>query len=237
MSNRFETTRKCSGVFALALALAPAITLLLLLAMGPAAHAQVTGGESTGGSNIRIGFNRNLVSGVKYTLQNTAGTESDTNSDSMTGNDLTAEFILFNRFGIELNVGLLPMEREYKLVQSDGTLIANVDEAARLVSLSANLYFQDLSTTGFKFFFGLGAGTVRVSHRFSDGTLGTQSSDVSVTVSLLKFGMDWLTDQAGFRAQIVTMEGETQDGQEIAGYEQFINYTATVATIGVFTFF
>lgn len=214
MTSQFEMTRKCDGIVSLAVSLAVfLVTGLLLLGAGSVAHAQVTGGESTGGSNIRIGFNRNLVSGVKYTLQTTDGTESDSNSDSMTGNELTAEFILFNRFGIELNVGLLPMEREYKLVDSSGNLIANVDEAARLVALSANLYFQDLSTTGFKFFFGLGAGTVRVSHRFSDGTLGTESSDVSVTVSLMKFGMDWLTDQAGFRAQVVSMEGETAGWQ------------------------
>lgn len=234
MTSRIEMTRQRGGIVDLAVSIAMA---LLLLGMGSAAHAQVTGGESTGGSNIRIGFNRNLVSGVKYTLQDSAGTELDSNSDSMTGNDLTGEFILFNRFGIELNVGLLPMEREYKLVDSTGALISNVDEAARLLSLSANLYFQDLSTTGFKYFFGLGAGTVRVSHRFSGGSLGTQSSDVSVTVNLMKFGMDWLTDQAGFRAQVVAMEGDTQNGQEIPPFEQLINYTATVATIGVFTFF
>lgn len=212
--------------------------ILLLLAVGTSAQAQLLGGgESTGAANIRIGFNRNLVSGVTYTLDNTSGTTSASNSDSLTGNDLTAEIILFNRFGVELNVGLLPMEREYKLEEADGTLIANVDESARLISLSTSLYFQDLSTTGFKFFFGLGAGIVQVSHEFSDGTLGPESSDETITVNLIKFGVDWLTDKAGLRVQIVSMEGDTQDGQEIPGFEQTINYTATVATIGVFTFF
>lgn len=222
-------TRKCGWACAAAGA-------LLSIFLASPAQAQFAG-ESTGAANIKLGFNRNLISGAKYTLENNSTGESFTNSDSMSGNDVSAEFILFNRFGVELNVGLLPTEREYQLQDASGTLVANVDETATPILLSTNLYFQDLSTTGFKFFFGLGAGLVSVSHNLTGGTLGSDSSDVTVTVNLIKVGMDWLTDKAGFRAQVVSMEGSTQDGLEIPGFLQTIDYTATVATIGVFTFF
>lgn len=208
---------------------------LLLLGMGGQARAQDEG-QSLGPANIKIGFNRSLVSGATYTLTDSSG-EALSNSDSMTGNDVYAEFILFSRFGVEFNVGLLEMEREYTLTDSSGTLVANVTETARPTTVTFNLYFQDQSTTGFKFLFGLGAGVIDVEHRFSGGTLGSEFSKESVTISLMKFGMDWLTDKAGFRAQIVTMEGDRKDSDEVTSYQQTFDYTATVATIGVFTFF
>lgn len=208
---------------------------LLLLGMGGQARAQDEG-QSLGPANIKLGFNRSLVSGATYTLTDSSG-EAISNSDSMTGNDVYAEFILFSRFGVEFNVGLLEMEREYTLTDSSGTLVANVTETARPTTVTFNLYFQDQSTTGFKFLFGLGAGVIDVEHRFSGGTLGSEFSKESVTISLMKFGMDWLTDKAGFRAQIVTMEGDREDSDEVPTYQQTIDYTATVATIGVFMFF
>ena len=224
----YDLLRK-SGLLAISAA-------LLLLAMGPLAHAQEGGEQSLGPANIKLGFNRSLVSGATYTLTNSSD-ESVSNSDSMTGNNVYAEFILFSRFGVELNVGLLEMEREYALSDSSGTLLANVTETARPTTVSFNLYFQDQSSTGFKFLFGLGAGIIDVEHNFSGGSLGTEYSNETVTINLMKFGMDWLTEKAGFRAQVVAMEGDKKDSDEIATYQQTIDYTATVATIGVFTFF
>lgn len=213
------------------------VTAVLLFGFGTPVHAQVFGGEAAiGPSTFRLGFNRSLIGGATYTLTEVGTGITASNDDSLTGNDLFAEFVFFNRFGIEFSVALTDAEREYKL-ESGGTLIANVDETARLSAVSANLYFQDQSTPGFKFFFGLGTGVFRVQHKFSGGTLGTESSKENVLVNMMKFGMDWLTDNAGLRLQVISMEGDTKDSGEVAGHDQILDYTATVLAIGVFAFF
>jgi hypothetical protein len=212
------------------------VAAMLLLGSATAVHAQGFGGEAAiGPSTFRLGFNRSLICGATYTLTDSTGA-AVSNSDSLTGSDIFAEFVFFNRFGIEFNTALTDAEREYKL-ESGGTLISNVDETARLSSVSANLYFQDQSTPGFKFFFGLGTGVFRVQHRFAGGTLGNESSKENVAVSTVKVGMDWLTENAGLRVQVISMEGDTTDTGEVPGFEQTLDYTATVLAIGVFAFF
>ena len=213
------------------------VAAMLLFGFGTSVHAQGFGGEQAiGPSTFRLGFNRSLISGATYTLTNTATGTTASNSDSLTGNDLFAEFVFFSRFGIEFDVGLTESEREYKL-ESGGTLISDVDESARLSAVFANLYFQDQASPGFKFFFGLGTGVYRVRHKFNGGTLGSESSSENVLVNMMKVGMDWLTDNAGLRVQIISMEGDTKDGQEVTGNNQILDYTATVLAIGVFAFF
>ena len=222
-------TRKCGRFSMLA-------GVILLLVIGAPAHAQFGGETALGPANLKLGFNRSVISGATYSLTDASGA-TVSNSDSMTASDVYAEFILFSRFGVEINTALLAMEREYALNDASGALIGNVTETARPTTLSFNLYFQDQSTTGFKFMFGLGAGIVTVDHRFEGGTLGQASSNETVTINLMKFGVDWLTDKAGFRAQLIAMTGDARNGAQIIGFQQDYSYDATVATIGVFTFF
>ena len=208
------------------------VAALLLLGFGTTAQAQVLE-QDFGPSSFRVGFNRLSVSGATYTLKDAAN-QAASNSDSMTGTEIYAEYVFFSRFGVEVDLGLTEMEREYNL--ASGGLTSSVVENARLTAVYANLYFQEQSSTGFKLFFGLGTGVVSVEHNFA-GALVTGSSQKSVRVNLLKGGVDWLTDKAGFRAQIISMQGDTDDAQELPTFIQTIDYTATVFAIGVFVFF
>ena len=210
------------------------VAALLLFGFGTPAQAQVLE-EAIGPNSFRIGINRTLISGAKFTVENTAGTISDSNSDSMTGNDLYAEMVFFSRFGIEVDIGLTEMEREYDL--NIGGTLASVDESSRLTAVFANLYFQDQSTTGFKFFFGLGSGVVQVTNSFTSGALGVGSVRQSVQVNLMKIGLDWLTENAGFRTQLITMTGDKENETAIPGFKLISDYSATVFAIGIFAFF
>lgn len=208
------------------------LVLIPLMLWQPEASAQVRRGQST----AKIGLVRTFVSGVKYELEETASSTTASNSDAMEGNELFLEYIFFSRIGLELATGLTEMTRNYDL-KSDGTTISSVEESARTTLLGLNFYFSDHGSPGVKFFFGLGTGIISVSHKFSGGTLGSQSSSQSVPVNVLRLGMDWITDKAGIRAVVSSQTGEAADTETLTGYKQTLNYSATVAGIGVFAFF
>lgn len=210
----------------------PALAVLLLLGWSAPADAQIRGRQS----NTKIGLNRINLSGVTYTLTDSAGATEATNSDALEGNEVFLEFVFFGRIGLEFGVGLTEMVRNYEL-ETGGTTISNVEEVARPATVGLNLYFRDHASPGFKFFFGLATGLVSVSHTFRGGTLGEQSSSQSVPINILKIGMDWIKDKAGFRAQVFSQTGELTDTEAIADFTQNLNYTATGLSIGVFAFF
>ncbi|MCZ6533307.1 MAG: hypothetical protein O7A08_10125, partial [SAR324 cluster bacterium] len=146
---------------------------------------------------------------------------------------LFLEWLVFDRVGLELDVGLTELERTYDL--SSG--LGSVEESARPIILGANLYFKDHGRRGFRGFVGLGTGTVSVDYKLSGGTLGSQTSSHSVTMNTLKFGLDWQTETAGLRTQIISWVGKLSDTDSIATSKQTVDYTATVFTIGVFAVF
>lgn len=208
------------------------LLMLLLMLWGSAASAQVRRAQST----VKMGLSRTLLSGATYTLEETSSGTTASNSDAMQGNQLFFEYVFFGRIGLELSTGLTEMVRNYDL-ESGGTTISSVEESARTSLLGLNLYFSDHGAPGLKFFFGLGTGIVSVSQKFTGGTLGSQSASHSVPVNVLRLGMDWIRDKAGFRAQVATQTGESADAETLTGYKQTVDYTGTVAGIGVFAFF
>ncbi len=208
--------------------------LALTLAWGAGAQAQT---QARGGSsNTKIGFNRISLSGPAYTLKEDATGTTAENSDAMTGNGLFVEYLLFGRIGLELDLGIPELTRTYEL-ESGGTTISTVTETAQAILLGLNLYFSSHEVPGVKPFFGLGAGTLSVDHKFGGGTLGTQSSSQTLQLNVLKVGLDWIKDNSGLRAEVYSWTGQSSDTAAIQGYTQTIDYTATGFAIGVFVFF
>ena len=210
----------------------PLLMLGLLVLWDGAASAQTRRGQST----VKMGLSRTFVGGATYQLEETATATTTSNSDTMQGNELFLEYVFFGRIGLELATGLTEMVRNYEL-ESGGTTISSVEESARITLIGLNLYFNDHGSPGIKYYFGLGAGVASVSHTFTGGTLGSQSSSQSVPLNVLKVGLDWITDKAGLRVQVATQSGEATDTEAITGYKQTLDYGATIIGIGVFAFF
>lgn len=208
-----------------------AVAALILLALGSDAAAQAR--RAGGGGGVMIGVNRTFVSGATFTLEDTATPPSASNDDSMLANELFLEWLVFNRVGLELDIGLTELERTYEL----NSVLGSVEETARPIMLGANLYFKDHGRRGFRGFVGLGTGTVSVDYKFSGGSVGSASSSHSVSVNALKVGLDWQTETAGLRTQLISWIGKLTDTESISGFKQTVDYTATVFTIGVFAIF
>ncbi|MBI4081356.1 MAG: hypothetical protein HY423_01970 [Candidatus Lambdaproteobacteria bacterium] len=206
------------------------LPLVLLASWSLPAFAQFQAKEP----NLKIGLNRVIVAGATYTLDD--GTTALTNSDNLVGNELFAEYIFFGRLGVELGATLTPLARTYDL-ESGNTLVSTVTETTTSALLGANLYFGRNRARGFNFFFGLGTGYYSTAHAFKGGTLGEQSSSQQVPVNMLKFGMDWMLEQAGLRFQYAMLSGKLSDTEAIPSNTQTLDYTASVLTVGVLAFF
>ena len=185
--------------------------------------------------SFKIGLNRASTSGMQYTHDD--GTTPVTNSDSAIGNEVFLEYLISERFGLEINSSVSPLKRTYTL-ESGGTVISqNVIEEASYTLFGANLYFSKAGRKGLKFLVGLSAGTADITHSFEGGTLGTDSSSNSTSVTVVKLGMDWITKLAGFRFQYQNWEGTASNTTQIAGVKQTGDMTGSVISLGVFAFF
>ena len=186
--------------------------------------------------NVKIGLNRQLLSGYTYSLEEDATGTSVSNADGMQGNEIFAEYIFFEMISLELGYGLTTLARSYDLEDS-GTKISTVNESVSTVLVGSNLYFNGSSGTGLKYFLGLDTGIYTVAHDFSGGTLGEETSSIPVAVNTIKLGVDWLMTNAGFRFQYLNVTGEDSDTSAISGYTQNFVFESGVATIGVLAFF
>ena len=208
------------------------LAFCLILLIFPAASALAQTRDPT----IKIGLTYNLASGGNYTLEETSSGTETSNSDVLVGTGLFAEWIVLGRVGLELASTVLPLERSYDL-ESGGTTVSSVTEQATLLTYGANLYFNRRVERGLQYFAGLGAGSLGVSQDFKNGTLGDQSSSVTIPVTWIKGGVDWLIQGGGGRIQYSSFTGSAVDTDAITGYKQTYEYNLGVISLAVFVFF
>ena len=185
--------------------------------------------------SIKIGLNRVSSSGMEYIHDD--GTTPITVSDSSVGNELFLEWLISERFGLEINSAISPLKRTYSLESGGTTISENVVEEVSYTLFGANLYFSKAGRKGLKFLVGLYAGTAEISHAFEGGTLGTTTTSNSTSLTVFKLGMDWITKMAGFRLQYQNWEGTASNTTEITGIKQTGDMTGSVISLGVFAFF
>ena len=185
--------------------------------------------------SIKIGLSRISTSGMEYTHDD--GTTSVTVAESSIGNELFFEYLISERFGLEINTAISPLKRTYSLESGGTTISENVVEEVSYTLFGANLYFSKAGRKGLKFLVGLYAGTADISHSFEGKTLGTASSSDSTSVTVLKLGMDWITKMAGFRFQYQNWEGAASNTTQITGIKQTGDMTGSVISLGVSAFF
>ena len=212
---------------------------LSLILLGFLAYVALPAGSALAQADdptIKIGLTYNSASGGNYTLEETGSGTEASNSDPIVGTGLFAEWIVLGRIGLELSSTVLPLERTYDL-ESGGTTISSVTEQVTFLTYGANLYFNRRLNRGLQYFAGLGAGTMGVSQDFKNGTLGDQSSSVTIPLTWLKGGVDWLIKGGGGRLQFVSFTGSAVDTDSISGYKQNYEYNLGVISLGVFVFF
>jgi len=209
---------------------------ILLVPLRVAVWALAARAQGVDQPTIKIGLNHQIVTGASYTLEDTAGTTSVSNSDTMTGTELFLEWLIFNRVGLELGASVTPLERTYEL-ESGGTTVSEVTESAQLIVFGANLYLNRRTSRGFQYLIGVGGGTLTVSHEFKNGSLGNQSSSLTLPVTFIKVGVDYLIRGGGARLQFSSFTGSARDIDEISGYKQTLDYNLGILGLGVFIFF
>ncbi|MDH5751370.1 MAG: hypothetical protein OEZ59_02995 [Deltaproteobacteria bacterium] len=212
-----------------------ALLMLGMTLLSTSAEAQVT--RRTSMPNIKIGMARNMLSGYQYTLDD--GTNTYDNADGMQGNEVSFEWIFFDRISIEIDYGLTPLERNYEII--DGAAVTvNVDESARTMLYGTNIYFNGASGSGFKLLMGLRTGTITVTHEYTGtgSTLDTLSSSVKVPVNLVDLGVDWVFDNAGVRLKYSMLNGKTkvQDSPDV-GFTETFEFGGGMTTLGIYSFF
>ncbi|HUJ76051.1 MAG TPA: hypothetical protein VL359_14400 [bacterium] len=164
------------------------------------------------------------------------GTTKLTNSTSMVGTQASLEFLPSQRFGLEVAYALTPLERNYQLGPA-GATSNNVTESASYTTFGANLYLFGDDRLGLHPEVGVATGSLAVSQKFSGGTLGTTSTNNTVNVNIVKAGLDYMTQVAGFRLQVQYWQGSTSNSTAITGIRQTVDYSSTAVSLGVFAYF
>ena len=203
-------------------------SLLGILVFTPAVFSQPT-------PNFKIGINRVVLGDAKYTHDTGSGVATGTGN--MTGNDLVLEFLMFERFGLELSTALTSAERNYSLVIGGTTISSNVTETVSVTQIGVNLYFGAAYKKGFNFLIGLGLGPAKVTHEFEGGTLGTTSSTNTINLNTLKLGFDWVTELATLRLQYQNWNGRTSSSTNLTNVLQTVDLGGDVFVLGVLAFF
>jgi len=206
--------------------------IVLLLAFSATASAQ-RGRSPT----IKAGLVRASHSAPTFTLAKSDGSLTTTNADPMVGNDMFLEYILFGRLGLEVRSGMTAAVRNYQLTDANGAIISNVKEEARPTMMGLNLYFSSHESGTLKPYVGLGSGRINVNMDFSSGSLGPQQSKHKVPINTIKFGVDWVKDNAGARLEVLNQSGSNIDSTSIPTYSQTADYTTTVIGLALFAFF
>jgi hypothetical protein len=184
-------------------------------------------------ANVKIGLDEVTLGGAKYTHDN--GTKY-TSSKDLVGTQLAVEYLPTEFFGIEVDYGLTPLTRTYQL-GPNGSVSNNVTENAAFFLYGVNLYFGRDDRRGFHPELGVSTGSATVSQKFEGGTLGAKSTNNTVSLNVLKAGVDWMTSYAGVRLQYQVWTGEKSNSTLLAGVRQTVSYTGSAAVIGVFANF
>lgn len=212
------------------------LSSILMLCLGSGAYAQPRGRLQ----NIKIGFDRIFISGATYSLEDSSTSESLSNADQLVGNVIYGEVIFFDSLGLIAESTMVPLRREFELL-SGSTVIGDVTESTTILMYGANFYFNRASGRGFKFYFGLATGTITADYSYSDASTGTglagASSTLAVPVNSIRLGIDWIMGKAGIRLQFQSLTGLTADTDDLSGFRQTSDYTASDLGIGVLAFF
>ncbi|MEE8396229.1 MAG: hypothetical protein V3S29_09255, partial [bacterium] len=175
---------------------------------------------------IKMGMNRLMTSGPSFTVEEDATATTGSNTGSTTGNEVFIEYVLFGRLGVEASTSLTQAVRDYELEDASATKLADVQDSVRHAMFGLNLYLTDHEKGGLKYYFGLGTGQVYVTHAISGaGTFPSGLISHRVPVNTLKLGMDWISERAGFRLQVISQTGSFTDRSSLSGYRQTIDYT------------
>jgi len=217
------------------------ILMVMVLCLGMQAQpllAQDAPRRRGGTPSLKIGFNRQMLSGYNFTLEDTGSGTKYSNASPMQGNELVLEYVFFDRVSIELGVDMTPLARNYELTVGGTKTVT--EEKVRSSLGGANLYFNGASGNGFKFMAGLNTGNMAVSHSFqgTGSVLDKKSSAAKVIVNGIKLGIDWISDNAGARLSYSTLTGvrKVKDAP-LAGWDETYTYTAAIVTLGIFAFF
>ncbi|MFI5400419.1 MAG: hypothetical protein ACHQZQ_05145 [SAR324 cluster bacterium] len=186
-----------------------------------------------------VGLDEVQLSGAKYTFNDNLTNPS--NSGSMVGTDLVLEWLPSNRFGIEADYGVLPLERRYQLGTA-GAISNNVTERATPALLGANLYLTPNDKPGIHPTFGVAYGQLDVRQQFDGGTLGHLVTHNTVPINVLKLGLEWVFGSAVFgggpssfgvlRLQYQAWTGGRVNTSAITGVRQELDYNSSAIVLG-----
>ncbi len=182
----------------------------------------------------KVGLDEVQMTGAKYT--HTDGATNPTNSDAMVGTDVAVEWLPSEHFGLEVDYSISPLERNYQL-GANGAVSSNVTEKGTYTLVGANLYLTRNNVRGIQPVFGVAYGTVGANQVFTGGTLGNLTTNNTVDVNILKFGIDWLTDFGVFRLQYQMWTGVAGNATLIAGTRQQNDFTSSALSLGAFAYF
>lgn len=210
------------------------VTLLTAVMLASAANAQQRRSRSSK-QNMKLGLNRQMVTGYTFTIEAAGGAPSYDNAEGTQGNELYFEWVFSDRISFEMGSSITPMVRSYDLGVNGA--FSSVSESSKITLTGANLYFGSAGSEGIVFFTGLATGKVAIAHEFTGGSLGDQTSSASVPVNTLKLGMDWVMAGANARLMYSMVSGDYSDSTSITGYKLSYDYKATILTLGVSAYF
>jgi hypothetical protein len=203
------------------------LKLALLAALGclaPAlAHAE-----------LRLGLDGVQVADARY-VHDTAGVR-DEQRGFMVGSQVSLEYLPTEQFGLEVAYSLSPLERGYQLGIA-GATSNNVTEQASYTTLGANMYLFYKKRDGLHPVIGVATGALSVTQKFEGGTVGSLSTTNTVNINLVKLGLEWVINNAGFRVQYQQWAGQTNNTTKIPGVRQTNSYDGSALSLGVFAFF
>lgn len=210
------------------------LMFVLISTFSSQAFAQRNKKGGSGKFGFKVGMSQAFVSGASLTLED-PGANIYTNTDSMAGNIVFAELLFMGKLGLEVNFSLTPLIRNFEILETAGTSISAQEKTT--VSMGGmNIYFN-APIGGFIFFFGLGTGTYSVKHDYIGGTLGTDSSKVTIPINTMKLGADWVTKGGGLRLQYLINTGKATTQTNASLWKVTSDYTAGLFAVSIFALF
>lgn len=185
-------------------------------------------------AEIKLGVDAVDLTAATYT-HDTAGIK-DSDRGNMVGAQLTLEYLPIERFGLEVAYSLSPLQRSYQL-GNGGATANNVTEQASYTTIGANMYPFYRRREGLHPLIGVATGQLNVTQKFQGGTVGNVSTSNTVNITIVKLGLEWVIERAGFRLQYQQWSGETTNTTKIVGVRQTNSYDGAAVSLGVFSLF
>lgn len=185
-------------------------------------------------AEIKLGLDAVQVADARYT-HDTAGIK-DEEHGFMVGSQVTLEYLPTEQFGLELAYSLTPLERSYQLGIA-GATSNNVTEQASYTTIGANMYMFSKKRAGVHPLIGVATGSLTVSQKFEGGTVGSLSTTNTVNINMVKVGLEWVINNAGFRLLYQQWAGAADNTTKIPGVRQTNSYDGSAISLGVFSFF